>query len=482
MSQTVEQAAKAKERAREKLVAAKEDLKEEKRQVRHQRKVGARAGERIDTLQERRQKLLKQGKDFRAGNVAERIQAQRDVRQTAAKRAGRQFKDVAPARTALEEARDAMAKAKANLGQARTTRRDAQAYYQDLRATNPWLDQLNLDPRWIQGVIAGAASSASIVAQIRQTSQYRKRFVGINDPSTGQMISNEAEYIRTEDSYRQLLRQAGIEGYDTPDSLVGFFQARIDPNELKTRLEVYRGIKTGGQAVKDAFYVYAGMNITDDDLLASVLDPGAAQNLMNGFNQATASGAFNYQRWIARATEAGMSRVVSTLRRLQAQGAVTSTAVQAIIGIRPDFAQRVMSAIYQGAGEDTSTLSLAAALDAFEFAAIGSAAQGAGLDMPSLNRLRQIRAAGVDRARAIESYTAFGKNAELFKSAVARARGRMFGQAEFESATFLGNSDLQREFEMSMAQEKAAGESQGSFRFAESPQGRITQRGFGRGY
>lgn len=467
------------DQAQRRTEARRDDLADERGEFRDANKAARRNQNRIEDLRDRLGDARKDGREKQVERLQARLEGARDTRKDLRRTRRQEKADLAPARRALTSAQNALSQARSNYQSVVQSRQDAQNYLQELRASNPWLDAIGISPTWLQNVIADSATAAAIVAKIRQTPQYRKRFVGLHRPD-GTMRMNEAQYIQTENAYRTLLRQNGIKGYDSPEQLVGFFQADLDPNELSDRLEVWRGIKTGGQAIKDAFYVYAGMNVGDDDLLASVVDPAAAQNLQNEFNQRVAQGSFNYQQWIARATNAGLGRVAARLRQLQRQGAVTATAVQSIMSVNPEFAQRVMSAIYQGAGDDTSSLSLAQALEAFEFAAIGAAANSSGLELPSLERLRQIRAHGIERAQAIEAYTQFGKNASLFNAAVQRARGRAFGQQQFESATFLGNAGLQRELEAGMQAERAAGVSQGTFRFNEDSTGRIVQRGFTR--
>lgn len=351
----------------------------------------------------------------------------------------------------------------------------------ELRAAFPWLDQIGLTAEFFQELVAGAASEAEIITKIRATSQYRARFAGLWR-SDGSMRMNEAQYLDRENDFRQLILQYGLQDridIDNPSSFVGLFDSEQDPNELRQRLDVWRNITTAGQAQRDAFYVYAGLRVSNDDLFAAVVDPAAAQRLSEEYRQRVAASPFDYTTWITRATEVGLSRVAETLTTLQRNGAVTSTAVQAILGVDPNFARTIMDAIYTGGGGTvTGTLNLQELLSSFEYAAIGSAATQAGLALPTRERIAEIRAAGVDRARALTAYGQFGATGNLYDSLVRRAGRGSFGQADFEDAAFLGDSGDQARLAAGIARENAAGERQGGFQFQQNRRGRFTQQGF----
>lgn len=354
--------------------------------------------------------------------------------------------------------------------------------WQELRQAYPWIDDLGLDARWFQDTASTVRSGAEFVATIRNTPQWKRRFAGIYD-ADGQMRMNEAEYVQTERAYRQVLRQYGVDvdgEYSTPSSLVGFFEAGMDANELRDRLQLWQHVKDAGRPVRDAFYVYAGMSVSDDDLFEALIDPARDQQLWNEYNARVAQSPFDYELWITRATEVGLQHVAESLQDMQRRGEVTSAVVQRILSVDPNFARSIMGAIYTGGATDPTNaagLPLQELLQAFEFAAIGGAAVGAGLEMPTLERLSEIRAAGVDRAKAISSYQTFGRDQGVISAAVQRVRGRAFSQSDFEAATFLGDARQSRALMQGLAREEAAGRSAGTFRFDEVG-GRLVQRGF----
>lgn len=349
-----------------------------------------------------------------------------------------------------------------------------------LKSRYPWIEQIGLDAKWFQEAAAqDSGNGDTVLSLLRGTPQYQQRFPG-RYRQDGSVRMTEAEYLARESDYRRLLQQYGYDmsQYETPTSLVGFFESDQDPNELQTRLETYRNIERSSQAQRDAFYVYAGLDVSTDDLYEAVVDPAAAQRLTDEYNRAIASQSFDYETWITRATEVGLRRVADALSVSQGRGEITAAAVQGVLQVDPSFARQIMDAIYTGGtGQNpTSSLSLEELVSAFEYAAIGASASGAGLELPSRERIAEIRAAGVDQARAREAYMSYGRNANAWASAVERAGGGEFDQDTFEQVAFLGNADAAGELERALSQEEAAGARTGSFRFAEDD-GRLVQRG-----
>lgn len=349
----------------------------------------------------------------------------------------------------------------------------------DLEALFPWLKQVGLPASWFQEVAASSTSDAEVVAKLRMTSQYKARFAGIRR-SDGSIRMTEAQYISQEDAYRQVLRQAGVsvDRMDNPADFVGWFESEVDPNELKSRVQMWNEVKTAGQDMQDAFYVYANMRVSDEDLYSAMVDPAAKQRLDDEYNQKVASQPFDYATWITRATEAGLSRVAKNLTGLQANGVLTGAAVQSIINADPGFARTVMDAIYHGGDPTTGQfLNLTELMHAFEYAAIGAAAKGAGLELPTKDRIAEIRAAGVDRASAQKAYVDYGQNRNLYSGAVARSGGGNFTQGDFENAAFLGKAYDVGRLTKGLNQEASYGEQAGQFGISQNRKGGYAQRG-----
>lgn len=350
----------------------------------------------------------------------------------------------------------------------------------ELEQLFPWMQEIGLPVSWFQETAATSASDSEVVAKLRQTSQYKQRFPAMVR-ADGSMRMTEAQYLDQETAYRQVLRQGGVSAdrMDNPADFVGFFDSEQDPNELKQRVDIWNNVKSAGRDYQDAFYVYAGMRVSNEDLYAAVVDPAARQNLQDEYNQKVAAQPLDYQTWITRATEAGLSRVASTLGSLQRNGVLTGAAVQSITSIAPDFARSIMDALYHG-GDPTqgSTLNLNELMQSFEYAALGAAAKGAGLELPDRARIAEIRSAGVDRAQAQKAYLDFGANKNLYGAAVDRSGGGSFTQSDFEDAAFLGKADQAQRLNKALGQEASYGQSGGQFNIQQQgKKGRYAQRG-----
>lgn len=358
------------------------------------------------------------------------------------------------------------------------TQQQADQFLAELEVRYPWMKQMGISASWFQEAAATSSGADEIVSKIRQTSQYKARFPGLYR-TDGSMRMNEAQYLQTESTYRGLLRQYGfnVDEYATPAALQGFFDSEMDGNELDNRLRTYTEIKSSGQSTKDAFYVYSGLQITDEDLYAATVDPAAKQRLTDAYNAQVAGQAFDYTTFITRATEVGNQRVAKLLGDMSSTGAVTGAAVQAVLNTDPEFARTIMDALYSGAGmSGATTLNLNELLSAFEEAALGAAATNAGLTLPTKERIAELRTAGVQKAQASQAYMSYGQNKGIYASAVQRAGFGTFGQSQFEDAAFLGNANAAQALASGMATEEAAGKDQGEFRFREEAN-RIVQGG-----
>lgn len=351
------------------------------------------------------------------------------------------------------------------------------ALVDELRQAFPWLNEIGLSPEFFHQLVATSAGPSEIYQKLRQTTQYRQRFQG-KDRADGSSRMTEAQYIATESNYRQVAAQYGEAArYMNREALIGLFENEIDPNEFRDRLEIHRKVREEGGALKDAFYVYAGMDLTDDDLFEAAVDPAAGQRLQDEYNAKVAASPLDYETWITRATTLGMTKVSKQLDDLRRTGALTGQAVQSFLRTDPAFARQMMDVLYHGGDPNSAeTLNLQDLLATFEYAAIGAAARGAGLSIPDRQRVAELRSAGVTRAKAMEGYQQYGTRAGIYAGAAQR-QGGTFGQNEFEKAVFLGAADEAEKLNRALAAEAAAGADQGGFAFSQDPSGRFRQAG-----
>ncbi|KKL61180.1 hypothetical protein LCGC14_2197920, partial [marine sediment metagenome] len=275
-----------------------------------------------------------------------------------------------------------------------------------LRSQYPWLQVIGLD-QFVVDAIRNGALVDEVLGKVRQTTQYKARFPGLVKADGTRRFSNEAEYLREEQAYRQVLIDFGAfdPDQDSAYDYLSFMDQGITSEQLKTRFQVYRSLERGSTELRDAFYVYAGMQVSVDDLYQAVVSPEFRQQMVSTYDETVAKQDLDYETYITRATERGLERVVETLRNMQTLGLVTGSAVSQMMSIDPNFAREMMGALFQSTGAATGTMSVDELLSSFDYALIGSAAQQSGFVLPTKERLEEFRSAGVDRARALRGYS-----------------------------------------------------------------------------
>jgi hypothetical protein len=84
-------------------------------------------------------------------------------------------------------------------------------------------------------------SADTISILLQDTPEYKQRFAG-NEArrQKGLPVLSPAEYLSTESSYRQLMRQAGLPAgfYDQPSDFSDFIGKDVSPTELKSRVDL----------------------------------------------------------------------------------------------------------------------------------------------------------------------------------------------------------------------------------------------------
>ncbi len=359
------------------------------------------------------------------------------------------------------------------------TAAEARTLFDSLVADFPWMKDVGITPQWIQNVAATSASATEVLAQIRNSAGYARRFPAIRRDD-GSLRMTEQQYIQTETSYRSLLRQYDFDvnkDFNTPQSLAAWMKGDIAPDELQDRLSIYKTLKEGSKAQRDAFYIYTGQHVSVDDLYRAVLDPTARQEVYSKYQAGVNAVGSDYSGFITRAAQVAKETISESAQSAVASGQITAEQAAQIRNLDANHVRNFLDVMYTAQDGSSATLSIQELMSAFEYAMIGSAAQAAGLGLPTKERLAQIKAAGVDRAKQIEGYQKFGANASIYNAAVMRARGRTFSTADFEASQFFGDAQQTRDLAAGLAQEDAAGKQQGTFRFDEN-NGRLVQRGF----
>lgn len=348
-----------------------------------------------------------------------------------------------------------------------------------VRSLFPWADELGLTGM-LDNLIRGGSSAEEAYANVVKSPQYQAQFAGMIDASGVRRFANERQYLDTINDYRDVLKEFGAldPGRDKNLDYVNLIEQGIDPNELRQRFTVYRELEAGSQEGRDAFYVYAGMKVSVDDLYRATVDPGYGQQLTSEYDRAVMASPFDYQTFITRATEVGLARAADTLRAMQQRGMVTGQVVSRLLTTDPGFARQVMGALFAGAPTENGTaLGLNELLTSFDLAVLASAATEQGLELPTRERVTQLRQAGVTRARALQAYGGFARSQNVLQGAAQRANlGQDFSLQMWEEAVLLGKGQAVGDLSRITATESNFGRPEGSF--VQAMEGtRVTQTG-----
>jgi len=339
----------------------------------------------------------------------------------------------------------------------------------------PWLQTMGV-ANLVKKLIRDDLTVDEILSEVRQSTQYQRMFPGMVDVNGQRRFATEREYLDTVRDYRDVLIEFGSydPAQDDPLNYTAFFDAQIDPNELKQRFAIYRELEAGSDELRDAFYVYAGMDVTVDDLYQASVSPEFREQLTTAYDTKVAGSSFDYQTYITRATERGLQRTAKVLQQMQRQGLVTGAAVSKLLNVDPTFAREVMGGLFSSDPADTGTLGLEELLVSFDYAMLASAATESGLEMPTRERLAALRQAGVDRARAMRAYGQYSGSKEALRGMARRSGAEDFTQQMFEEASLLGKGPALDVLNRAVSQEQSLGRSAGSFS-TDLDQGRVAQ-------
>lgn len=173
---------------------------------------------------------------------------------------------------------------------------------------------------------------------------------------------------------------------------------------------------------------------------------------------------------------------METLQNLESQGILPTGAAARINALSEEERQGLVEALYLGdATNQDPLLEFDELTEAYQFAIIGGAASEQGLVAPSLDRVKAMRNAGIDRAQALKAYGNFAGQQGLINAMLSRTNVQgqgvsTFDQSDFEEAVFLSQAEETDLLTRARQSEQAL--SRGSGGFATSMQGnRLRQTG-----
>ena len=149
-------------------------------------------------------------------------------------------------------------------------------------------------------------SADTISILLQDTSEYKQRFAANEQrKDRGLPILSPAEYLSTEASYRQLMRQSGLpEGfYDQPSDFTSFISKDVSPSELKSRVDLAsQATALAPPAYKEALRQMYGLS--EGTITAYFLDADRALPIIQREAAAAAIGAEALKRGLSISSKA----------------------------------------------------------------------------------------------------------------------------------------------------------------------------------
>jgi len=182
-------------------------------------------------------------------------------------------------------------------------------------------------------------STDRVALELQNTAAYKQRFSG-NDArlKAGLPVLSPAEYLATEDSYRQIMQQAGVPKgfYDNPTDFAGFIGQGVSPQEVQSRVTAATDLINKNRPEDLAYF---SKYYSTGDMIAYALDPTRAAPLVGKqFTAASIGGS-------AAAQGLGIDR--STAETLAGAGINADTASQGFGQIKSDApTAKALSSIY----------------------------------------------------------------------------------------------------------------------------------------
>lgn len=214
----------------------------------------------------------------------------------------------------------------------------------------------------IYDYVKNGYSSDTISILLQDTPEYKQRFAA-NDArvKAGLPVLSPADYINTENAYRQTLRQAGLPSgfYDSPSDFTDWIAKDVSPTEIKSRAD----LATQATALANPFYKQAlnQMGIDDAHMAAYFLDPDKSLPLLQKAASTAAIGGEALQQGLtfnqsyaeqlatsgvtAAQAHQGFSQVAQELGTMQALGSTygqqwnAQTGAEAVFGTSAAAAQ-----------------------------------------------------------------------------------------------------------------------------------------------
>lgn len=227
-------------------------------------------------------------------------------------------------------------------------------------------DQLH---QWGLGQLAGTAANLikqgldanAVTIELQNSPAYQQRFSANADRiKKGLPALTPAQYVATEQSYKQVLSQYGLPPgfYDSPNDLHDFIAKDVSPQELQTRATAAQQTwLSNDSATKTAWRQMYGLS--DGAAIAAILDPDTALPIVQRQANAAQMGGEALRQGLTVDKQRFENWSDQGISAAQAQKGIDQTALEAPAMAR--FAQRFGESYSQGTALDANVANNAAA-------------------------------------------------------------------------------------------------------------------------
>lgn len=196
-------------------------------------------------------------------------------------------------------------------------------------------------------------SADTVGILLQNTDEYKQRFQG-NElrKAAGLPVLSPAEYLATEQSYRQIMRQSGLPAgfYDQPSDFNQFIGKDVSPTELKGRVDLAtQATSLANPSYKEALQKMYGLN--DSHIAAYFLDPDRATPVLQKQAAAAQIGSEALRRGLQVNTSAEEQYAMAGVTQQQAAQAYSQIAQElpAYSNIAGSFGERIGQATLEQA-------------------------------------------------------------------------------------------------------------------------------------
>jgi len=153
-------------------------------------------------------------------------------------------------------------------------------FLRQARALLPWLPETLIQT--YADSFAETQNADIAIAEVRKSPEYAQVFPkNIRDDGTVRL--SEQDYAAVKESFGLTLEDYGLNPEYFQDTFADLIEVGVAPNEFRARVEAARsGIVENVPAVKEYYRTNFGMDLNDNQIFASIIDPAVGEAIIEG--------------------------------------------------------------------------------------------------------------------------------------------------------------------------------------------------------